>query len=62
MNVDKEYIRLFANISIKNICRDLGLEKDYMNVISGRASKQKLRMVRVEIEKRLLKLKQDTEL
>ena len=62
MNVDFKYIRKFADISIKNVCCDLGLEKDYMNVISGRASKAKLRLVRVEIEKRLIRLKEETEL
>lgn len=54
---DKDFIKLFSAISVRNICSDLGLEKDYINIVSGKASKKKLRVVRVEIEKRLLKLR-----
>ena len=42
MNVDWKYIRMFVDISVKNVCCDLGLQKDYMNIISGKASKAKL--------------------
>ena len=50
---DYDFIRQFSAISIKNICEDLGLGKDYKNIMSGTARKIKLAKVRKEIEKRL---------
>ena len=55
---DWQYIREFSKISIRNICIDLGLEKDYENIIGCKASEKKIHVVRVEIEKRLLKLRE----
>ena len=34
---DYEFIRQFTDISIKNICCDLHLEKDYKNILTGKA-------------------------
>ena len=50
---DYEFIKQFTDISVRNICYDLHLEKDYRNIISGRARPSKLKKVRIEIEKRL---------
>lgn len=50
---DYEFIRQFKAVSIKNICCDLGIEKDYPNILKGTAKKSKLAKVRKEIEKRL---------
>lgn len=56
---DWKYIKTFSKISIRNICLDLGLtQNDYENIIGGKASEKKIHLVRVEIEKRLLKLKE----
>ena len=43
---DYEYIKQFKAISIKNICIDLGLEKDYRNILNGVARKSKIAKVR----------------
>jgi hypothetical protein len=53
---DYEYIKQFKAISIKNICIDLGLEKDYRNILNGVARKSKIAKVRKEIEKRIKRL------
>ncbi len=53
---DLEYIKQFNKVSIKNICIDLGLEKDYRNIITGRARKSKIKKVRHEIERRIKEL------
>ena len=51
--INRAFIKQFNSISIKNICCDLGIEKDYGNIINGTASKSKIQKVRNEIEKRL---------
>ena len=50
---DYEFIKQFTEISIKNVCSDLHLLKDYRNIITVRAKKSKLKKVRLEIERRL---------
>lgn len=50
---DFEFIRKFTDISIRNICGDLHLEKSYYNIMNGTASKKKMEKVRKEIERRL---------
>ena len=50
---DYEYIRKFSSISIKNICADLKLLKDYGNIMRGTARKEKIKKVRKELERRL---------
>ena len=51
---DYEFIRNFIdNSSVKNICYDLHLEKDYENIIHGTAKASKIKKVRKEIERRL---------
>ena len=50
---DKDFIQQFSDISVRNICIDLHLLKDYCNIMSGRASKHKLKKVRKELERRL---------
>lgn len=55
---DWKFIREFSKISIRNICVDLGLEKDYENIIGCKASEKKIHLVRVEIEKRMAKLRE----
>lgn len=50
---DFEFIRKFTDISIRNICSDLHLEKSYYNIMNGTASKKKMEKVRKEIERRL---------
>lgn len=49
----RNYIKQFNSISILNISRDLGLEKDYVNITQGTASKKKLEKVIKEIKRRL---------
>ena len=51
--LNTKYIRRFASISIRNICSDLGFEKDYQNIMSGTTSLKKIKKVREEIERRL---------
>jgi len=50
---DYEFIKQFTSVSVRNICSDLHLLKDYRNIINGRASKKKIAKVRKEIERRL---------
>lgn len=50
---DIDYIKQFKEISVKNVCSDLHLLKDYHNIMSGRASKKKINKVRNELERRL---------
>lgn len=56
-NLDWIFVREFSKISVRNICIDLGLASDYENIIGGKASKEKIHKVRIEIEKRLLALR-----
>lgn len=51
--IDYNFIKKFKSISIMNICIDLNLKKDYGNIINGTASKNKIRKVKKEIERRL---------
>ena len=48
---DLEYIKQFREISIKNVCSDLGI--NYSNVMNENASCKKIRRVRKELEYRL---------
>ena len=50
---DYEFIKQFTDISIRNICSDLHLLKDYRNIMNGTASKKKIAKVRKETERRL---------
>lgn len=59
LELDRKYIRQFAKISVKNVCSDLNLEKDYINIFNGTASKKKIHKVRKEIERRLEVLKEN---
>ena len=54
---DFEFIKQFADISVRNICIDLHLIKDYKNILTGKAKGSKLKKVRKEIERRLERLK-----
>ena len=56
---DYDFIRQFSAINIKNICIDLGLEKDYTNIMSGTTKKWKLAKVRKEIQKRLKRINEN---
>ena len=51
--LDYDFIKQFKAISIMNVCTDLHFQKDYGNIINGTASKDKIKKVRKEIEKRL---------
>lgn len=51
--LNTKYIRTFSSISIRNICSDLGFEKDYQNIMSGTTSLKKIKKVREEIDRRL---------
>lgn len=53
---DYEFIKRFKKVSIKNICIDLKLEKDYENILKGSAKKEKIKKVRIELEKRLRRI------
>ena len=48
---DLNYIKQFREISIMNVCEDLGI--NYYNVVRGDASCKKIRRVRKEIERRI---------
>ena len=51
--INTKYIRQFSSISVRNICSDLGFEKDYQNIMNGTTSLKKIKKVREEIERRL---------
>lgn len=51
---DFQFIKDFANISVRQICIDLGVE--YSNLIKGKASAEKTRLVKERIIDELLKL------
>lgn len=51
-----KYLKSFSAISIKNVCIDLGLEKDYQNIMNGATSLDKMKKVKKEVEKRLKKI------
>ena len=51
--IDTKFIRQFSSISVRNICADLGFEKNYQNIMSGTTSLNKIKKVREEIERRL---------
>ncbi len=59
LELDRKYIRQFTKISIRNICSDLNLDKDYINIFNGTASKRKIHKVRKELERRLNILKEE---
>ena len=46
---DLDYIKQFREISIRNVCSNLGI--NYFNVMNGNASCRNIRRVRKEIEK-----------
>lgn len=52
---DLTYIQNFSKINVSQICRDLKVDR--ANVLNGRASKETIRKVKEEIEKRLTTLK-----
>lgn len=55
MDLDKEkdfkFIKDFSNISVRQICIELDI--DYTNLIKGKSSAEKTRLVKEEIIKRL---------
>lgn len=56
---DFEFIRQFSSVSVKNICSDLGILKDYPNIMRGSSSPAKMQKVRQEIERRLKVLREN---
>ena len=54
---DTKYIQTFSKITIRAICEELGLLKDYENIISGRSSEEKIHSVKEEIKNKLKSLK-----
>lgn len=56
---DKEFIKRFNDISISNICKKLGYKSQ--NIYSGKASNDKLLLVRNIIEYEVKKLLLDLE-
>lgn len=53
-NKDYDFIRGFNRITIRSICKDLGI--DAGNIISNRAKKENISNVKYEIERRYMKL------
>lgn len=47
---DKQFIKGFIDIKVTPICKDLGITPS--NIVEGRASKEKTKQVKEEIEKR----------
>lgn len=52
---DLAYIQQFKELSVTNVCRDLGIA--HPNVLSGKASAKTIHKVREEIERRIKILK-----
>lgn len=48
---DLQFIEQFRDVSVKNVCEDLGI--NYSNVMNGNASCRKIRRVKKEIERRI---------
>ena len=47
---DKQFIKGFIDIKVTPICKELGITPS--NIVEGRASKEKTKQVKEEIEKR----------
>lgn len=47
---DNQFIKGFIDIKVTPICKDLGITPS--NIVEGRASKEKTKQVKEEIEKR----------
>lgn len=54
MNEDLIYIKKFAKISIKKICRNLKI--DYINTYRGRTTKKNYNLIKKQIESEIAKL------
>lgn len=52
---DLEFIKKFNKITIKKICNKLGV--DDSNLYNGRVKKEKVKMIREELEKEIKELK-----
>ena len=51
---DMRYIKDFAKITISQICRDLKIDR--INILNGKASSEKTRLVKEELERRIKEL------
>ena len=53
-NEDLEYIKKFSSISVTEVCKKLGVDRS--NLLNGRTSKKKMRLVRKGLESEFAKL------
>lgn len=53
-NDDLEYIKKFSSITITDVCKKMGVDRS--NLIKGKTSKKKMRLVRRGIESEVAKL------
>ena len=56
--LDLKYIKEFGKIKISTICKELGIYKS--NLWRGNASEEAVKKVRLELEKRLKQLNENT--
>lgn len=54
---DLEYIKNFSKINIRDICKELNIDKS--NVYRGIASAEKIRQVKEELQKRINELEEN---
>ena len=54
---DLDYIKSFSKIKVREICKKLNISES--NIWSGKASKEKIKLVRIAIEKEIEKLQGD---
>lgn len=53
-NEDLEYIKKFSSISVTEVCKKLGVDRS--NLLNGRTSKKKMKLVRKGLESEFAKL------
>lgn len=53
-NEDLEYIKKFSSISVTEVCKKLGVDRS--NLLNGRTSKKKMKLVRKGVESEFAKL------
>ena len=53
---DFKFIKVFSNISVRQICIELDI--DYTNLIKGKASAEKTKLVKERIIQELIKLEE----